>query len=124
MFCPRCEFEFMTGVTICPDCQLALVESRPSSVRAAVTPDDSWIEVCGVKENDRAQAAKLALDSGNIPSMLVSSRFLTSQSTPDSDLKDAANELTIIMVPREFRDEAEAIVESTLGDDFIPFDEQ
>ena len=114
----------MTGVTICPDCQLALVESRPSSVRAAVTPDDSWIEVCGVKENDRAQAAKLALDSGNIPSMLVSSRFLTSQSTPDSDLKDDANELTIIMVPREFRDEAEAIVESTLGDDFIPFDEQ
>lgn len=123
MFCPRCEYEFMNGITICPDCQLALVETRPSSIHAAVSPDDSWIEVCGVRNNSKAQAAKSALDSSNVPSVLLSSRFLSSQSTSEAELTDATNELTVIMVPREFRDEAEVVVESMLGDDFIPFDD-
>jgi hypothetical protein len=38
-------------------------------------------------------------------------------------LRDVTNELTVIMVPREFREEAEVVVEAILGDDFIPFDE-
>jgi hypothetical protein len=113
----------MNGITICPDCQLALVETRPSSIHAAVSPDDSWIEVCGVRNNSKAQAAKSALDSSNVPSVLLSSRFLSSQSTSEAELTDATNELTVIMVPREFRDEAEVVVESMLGDDFIPFDD-
>lgn len=114
----------MSGITVCPDCQLALVETRPSSIRAAIMPDDSWVEVCGVKENERAQAAKSALDSNNLPSVLLSSRFLSGQSTPDSELADASNEITVIMVPREFRDEAEIVVEGVLGDDLIPFEDE
>ncbi len=114
----------MNGITVCPDCQLALVETKPSTIHAAVMPDDSWVEVCGVKDNDRAQAAKTALDSSNVPSVLLSSRFLSGQSTPDSDLADVSGEVTVIMVPRDFRDEAEIVVESVLGDDFIPFEDE
>ncbi len=115
-------------MTICPDCNMVLVERLNSRSSAAFTPDDSWTEVCAVKTNARAEAARNALDEENIPSVLMSSRFLNlggGMVTENYTLPGGyrAREISIIMVPREFLDDAEMIVENVLGDDFIPLDE-
>ena len=118
LYCPRCEYEFASGEVICPDCQIALVERKVVS-GAAGTPDSSWVRVWGVRSNNRAERAKKALDTHNIPSVILASSFAGGDlPKPDyAALSARTGDLTIIMVPREFRDEAEWVLESALLDD-------
>lgn len=125
MFCPKCDSEILAGLTICPDCHATLVDRTKSTVGAAITPDDSWVEVGAVRTVSRAETAKKALDATNIPSVTMSERFMSDHAMTHSEysLPGPAGELTLIMVPREYRDDAEVVVETVLGDDFIPLDE-
>ena len=82
-------------------------------------PDSSWVKVWGVRSNNRAERAKRALDTHNIPSVILGSSFAGAE-VPKPDyaaLAARTGDLTIIMVPREFRDEAEWILESAFLDD-------
>jgi hypothetical protein len=123
-FCPKCEFEFEDDHKICPECKVLLVDQRPAGLGAAVAPDMSWVQICGVRSNLGAESAKGALDSSNIPSVIMSSKFFTNgkhrveSSFPGLGLYD----ISLILVPREFREEAEVVVEAALGDDWIPLD--
>jgi len=123
LYCSRCEYEFASGEVICPDCQIALVE-RKTIGGAAGIPDASWVRVWGVRTNNRAERAKRALDKHNIPSVIMASTFAgTEIPKPDyAALAARSGELTIIMVPREFRDEAEWVLESTFLDDEAPIE--
>lgn len=125
MFCPRCESEHKGGMTVCPNCRETLVDTTKSTVGAAVSPDDSWVEVGAVSTLSRAETAKKALDATNIPSVTMSERFMSDHAMTHNEysLPGTASELTLIMVPREYRDDAEIVVETVLGDDFIPVDE-
>jgi hypothetical protein len=119
--CPQCEYEFPEGVTICPDCQAVLIEKKSAISGAAVVPDESWVKVWGVRSKNGADRARRTLDSHNIPSVIMASAFagLQSPKAEYAAMADAPSAQTIIMVPREFRDEAEIILESVLGyDDF------
>jgi hypothetical protein len=119
LYCPRCEYVFGDNLAICPDCNVALVEQKTLSGSAAEIPDRSWVKVWGVRTNNRAERAKIALDTHNIPSVILGSSF-DGKETPKPDYAAMAaspGDLTIIMVPREFREEAEWILESALGDD-------
>jgi hypothetical protein len=121
-FCPNCKYEYTSGIAVCPDCNETLVDTlaENKSFTAAVTPDNSWVGVCKIGGQLRSEIAKGALDSNNIPSVLISSSFhnaggyasLTTGLLP----RAAAGE--ILMVPREYREEAELILEAVLGEDF------
>ena len=122
-FCPECALEYTDDVAVCPECHSRLVPrlSRTAG-SAAVVPDDSWISVCQVADGADADAIQGLLDSGNIPSMITSAAF----DRPDK--KDANNksadeqllsaDVDIVMVPREFRQEARVLLETMLGEDF------
>ena len=124
-FCPQCKHEYQPGVTVCSDCGDTLVDYLKSSGAAAIPPDDSWVQICGVAGGVTSDMAVGALETSNIPTTVISSTFglfgLASGllSSPSSKRK----ELNFIMVPREFRDEAEVILEAVLGDDFLEHDE-
>ncbi|MEW6051972.1 MAG: hypothetical protein AB1644_13040 [Candidatus Zixiibacteriota bacterium] len=124
MYCPLCEYEYPSGVSACPECQVPLLENRSGRSHAAAVPDNSWVQVCGVKSNSRAEKAKGALDSNNIPSVLMPSTLSGAVPGQDSavSLTQSASEMNVIMVPREFREEAEMVIEAILGDDCIPLD--
>ena len=124
MYCPKCEYEYPTGIMICPDCNVTLLEKRPAKINAAFSPDNSWVQVVGVRSNTRAEMAKGALDSNNIPSVLTSSTFIALPRTPEKTPPEAALnvETNVIMVPREFQEEAEFVIQAVLGDDAIPLD--
>jgi hypothetical protein len=120
-FCPVCRYEYHPGVTVCADCGEKLVSELPRSAPAAVVrPDDTWVSVCRIRGQIRSDLAKGALDSNNIPSMIMSSAYSALGGDPGlrSGLKIAAGDGNVMMVPREFQQEAELILEAVLGDDF------
>lgn len=118
-FCPKCKYVFQNGIVICPDCDEPLEEYTLSGSGAAMVPDDSWLVVGGVVSHDQTRVAKGSLDSSNIPSMVLPSKFaafVSENPQPPTDT-NAPDEGSLIMVPREFHDEALAILEAVLGDE-------
>ncbi|MDH3891044.1 MAG: hypothetical protein OEV49_08150 [candidate division Zixibacteria bacterium] len=118
-FCPKCKYVFQNGIGICPDCDEPLVEHSLTGKGAAMMPDDSWMVVGGVVNHDQTRVAKGSLDSSNIPSMVLPSKFAvfgTENPQPPID-PNGPDDGSLIMVPREFHDEALAILEAVLGDE-------
>jgi hypothetical protein len=119
-YCPKCREEFESGLMICPDCGLALADQLPAGAGAAVTPDTSWVVLGQVASEIKSEMAKGSLDSNNIPSMILSSSFNKRGSGFDiRHTPHGRTEGNVIMVPREFRDDAWFILHSVLGDDLI-----
>ena len=106
---------------VCPDCNETLVDELPSEKTAAVMPDDSWIVVGSVASGIKSEIARGSLDSNNIPSMILSSTFGAFGKGMDfhSGLAGVHGGGNVIMVPREYWEEAALILEAVLGEDLI-----
>jgi len=121
-FCPKCRYEYENDILECPDCRIELIDQPPSSVvSAAVSPDESWIPAGLVNSQIKSDLAKGALDSNNIPSVIISSVFNAYGKGLDfsSSISLSSSEGNIVLVPKEFKEEALFILEAVLGDDLI-----
>ena len=119
-FCPKCRSEYELSATVCPDCNTTLVEHLTGAVTpTAVRPDGSWVGICRAGGQIRPETVKGALDSNNIPSIVVSSAFDVRDGEADqaSGFSSMISGGDVVMVPSEFRREAELILEIVLGDD-------
>ena len=119
-FCPKCAYEYSNEVMVCPDCAVALTENL--SIKAstvATSPDDSWARICTVGDGLTSKMICSLLDSNNIPSMIMASAFHQPEGQPGPimppDVPPVENE--VVMVPKEFRQEAELLLLAILGDD-------
>ena len=75
MYCPVCHCEYVARVTVCPDCQVALVPELPGASSADSPSDSHWTliwaggdprrheELCAVLEEEEIPVRK-SLDSG------------------------------------------------------------
>lgn len=119
--CPRCRYEYQDTVLVCPDCEETLVDRLPPQSTAAVTPDDSWVIVGGVESPSSSDMAKGSLNSNNIPSVVLSSGFTAfgRGAGPQSGWGSSFKGSNLIMVPKEYEEEAAVILESVLGDELI-----
>lgn len=117
--CMNCKYEYRDGIAICPDCNEPLVQAVAPKT-GATSPDTSWVAVCDVPSDLNSSLARGALESRNIPSIVMSSTFKAFG--PDakyvSQLMNSRAETNVIMVPREFAEEATQVLEAILGDDF------
>jgi hypothetical protein len=122
-FCPACSYEYDASVSVCPDCGEKLVAELPERRQAVAQPvDDSWRPICGVQPGLKTQMAKGALDTGNIPSTVLSSNHLGNglrHLALDATFGDWGGEPNVILVPREFSDDAELLLRGVLGEDFV-----
>lgn len=120
-YCPSCGYEYPVNTVTCPDCGEALVERIPDSFAPAVSPDDSWVLVGGVTSEVKARVARGSLDSNNIPSVFLPSTLDTHSHPRQVDIDPALREsrTDLILVPKEFGDEAKLILRAVLGDELI-----
>lgn len=56
MYCPKCKCQFIEGISICPDCQVELVEQLPQD---------------SIEGSDEFEAVKLISTSNNIESDMI-----------------------------------------------------
>jgi hypothetical protein len=118
-YCPVCRYQYETGILICPDCQEALIDQPAAALGAAVRPDDSWVVIGSAFSLLNAEIVRGSLDSNNIPSVVLSSSFAAPGKNVDARRGVARSERdgSFVMVPREFRNEAETILQAVLGED-------
>lgn len=120
-FCPRCHFEYDSTELMCVTCHEVLVDQLAvaTKVVSAVRPDESWVVVEGISDRVLTRLAKGSLDSNNIPAMVLPA-YLTAlgdgATRTKSDQESTDGEL--IMVPREFLDDASLLLRTVLGDGF------
>lgn len=120
-FCPKCAFEYSDDTGLCPECGVQLVQKPPGmGGTAASSLDNSWVAVCRVHDGLSKEMIRDLLDSNNIPSMVTSSAFqpLGNGTGWMTARRSKNSSRDIVMVPREFRDEAELMLSAILGDDF------
>ena len=118
-YCPECAYEFGKDVTVCPDCLALLVDRLPGRVGSAVAPDSNWVNVCRLGNDFTSELVRGLLDSNNIPSIFVATALqqLGSGGGGVATTKNSADDEEIVMVPREFQEEAELLLTAMLGDE-------
>jgi hypothetical protein len=111
---------------VCPDCNRPLVDRVNPRTVVATRPDDSWVVVGGVARGVSSDAARGTLDSNNIPSVILNQSLLNIGLNEALDVRfktgDSGGE--VILVPKEFREEAALVLEAVLGDELIQYDSQ
>jgi hypothetical protein len=120
-YCPKCEYEYPVDIVTCPDCGERLVPRISGTFPAAVRPDDSWVLIGGVTSEVKARVARGSLDSNNIPSVFLPSKMNAVDQTAHSDTEPSVRKAgaDLILVPKEFSDEAKLLLEAVLGDELV-----
>lgn len=114
-FCPKCRYEYEPGLMVCPDCAITLVDRLSEKAVIAQSPDDSWVVVGSVGSRTRSALAKGSLDSNNIPSIILPAE-LSGQDLAVMTSLGGQGAQNVIMVPKEFQEEARMILEVVFGD--------
>jgi hypothetical protein len=118
VFCPNCQSDIPAETMVCPDCRQMLVAKVDVTKPVASAPDDSWVAVANIKGTKLAEKAKNALDANNIPSMIMPKTFSQPFNKParGNNAFNASGyyQEKLLMVPREYKNEAKLIVKNTL----------
>lgn len=72
MICPKCEYEYVEGVTTCPDCDVALIPVDEFEGKL-VHPED-WVVVYTTSDQIEAEMLKANLSGADIQSLILSQK--------------------------------------------------
>ena len=72
MICPKCEYEYVAGITTCPDCGEDLISS--SEFEGSLVHPEDWIIVFTCSESFEADGIKNSLESADIETLILSQK--------------------------------------------------
>ncbi|MEW5796279.1 MAG: hypothetical protein AB1772_07935 [Candidatus Zixiibacteriota bacterium] len=136
-FCPRCRYEYLPTVSVCPDCEeklVAVLPLEPEELDETGSPEDweepdepeelesydNWIPLARFTSTQYADMVLGALHSKDIPAVLSdqSGHFgATGQSGPSSYPSLIGGAVTLF-VPQEFAVDADHEARIILGEDW------
>jgi len=118
-FCPECRYEYRVESTVCPDCNVHLVDHLTVE-RAAGPPNDDWLPAGRVQTEMKAEMARGALESNGIPIVMVSGSAgnVGSGSSGVSQLTGDGSGGYTILVHKEQVEEAQLVLDSIFAGDY------
>jgi hypothetical protein len=74
-FCPNCEAEYRAGITVCPDCNLKLVDELTSENKVHDTSDGEPVRLRSFINSAEAQMVSEKLEQNGIRSFVEGGNF-------------------------------------------------
>ena len=119
-FCPKCRYEYRANITICPDCNEALVSVLPEEAITNMegwSSEKDWMAVAILTSSQYAQMVEEGLREQGIPVLLYSKtgHFGETGQMGLTNFNPAGAGI-IVLVPADRVDDANEAAEALIGD--------
>lgn len=109
MICPECQTEYVSGIKVCADCKVSLVDAEPLNLPLQ---EITWVSLVPVEGKIYADMIAEVLEERGIPNYIKSD---WAEAAFNIEAVRLSGMQVQIFVPEEYKDEAEQVLHDMVG---------